>query len=143
MNKQTVKRKGHVEMPVRSFAALMAAGLLLSGASPSAEPADLPHAIDAGWNGERVCELLFENAELRVARCTFPPGIGHERHYHPRHWGHVVQGATMRITDENGTAERTFASGSSWWSDGVKWHEAVNIGQTTAVYVIYEPKTPG
>jgi hypothetical protein len=46
----------------------------------------------------------------------------------------------MRITDKNGTVDRVLPSGSSWWSDGVDWHEPVNVGVTTGVYVIIEPK---
>jgi len=124
-------------MAVRPCVSVIAAGALLG----AADPAPLPRAFDAGWQGKPVCELLFENAEMRSARCTFPPGVGHERHFHPRHWGYVVQGGTMRITDERGTVERVLASGSSWWSDGIKWHEAVNIGSTTAIYVMVEPKS--
>ncbi len=124
-------------MIVRSLAAVFIAATQLG----AADPAPLPRAFDAGWQGKPVCELLFENADMRSARCTFPPGIGHERHFHPKHFGYVVQGATMRITDQSGTAERVLETGSSWWSDGVKWHEAVNIGSTTAIYVIVEPKT--
>lgn len=109
---------------------------LLAGAT---QP-PLPTALDAGWNGRKVCELLADNADLRSLRCTFAPGEGHERHFHPPHWGYVVEGGTMRITTQAGTTERVLASGSSWWSDGVAWHEAVNIGSTTTVYVIVEPK---
>ncbi len=116
---------------------LLLAPLLLTAAAP----APLPTAFDAGWQGKPVCERLFENADLRAARCTFPPGVGHERHFHPRHWGYVVQGARMRITDAKGTSERDLVSGSTWWSDGIAWHEAVNVGTTTAVYIIYEPKS--
>ena len=119
---------------------LFAALLLVP--SPIAAQADgeLPTAMDAGWQGEEVCERLFETDEFRVGRCTFPPGIGHERHWHPPHWGYIVQGGTMRITDAQATEERAFESGGSWWSDGVEWHEAVNIGETTAVYLIVEPR---
>jgi quercetin dioxygenase-like cupin family protein len=124
-------------MAVRPGASVAAAAVLLGAADPAA----LPQAFDAGWQGKPVCEPLFENAEMRSARCTFPPGVGHERHFHSRHWGYIVQGGTMRITDARGTVERVLASGSSWWSDGIDWHEAVNIGTTTAIYVIVEPKS--
>lgn len=97
-------------------------------------------AFDAGWKGEKVCELLFENESVRAARCTFAPGVGHERHRHNPHWGYVVEGGAMRISDKAGTVDRVLSSGSSWWSDGVEWHEPVNVGETTAVYVIVEPK---
>ena len=100
----------------------------------------LPTAFDAGWKGEKVCEPLYENEEMRAARCTFPVGVGHERHFHPRHWGYIVQGTTMRITTEAGTTDRVLKTGTNWWSDGVKWHEAVNIGTETGVYIIVEPK---
>ncbi len=108
----------------------------------SADPAitALPSAFEAGWKGQRVCEPLFENASVRAARCTFPPGGGHERHYHPPHWGYIIQGSTMRITTASGTADRVLKSGTNWWSDGIDWHEAINIGTETAVYIIVEPK---
>ncbi|WP_439534276.1 cupin domain-containing protein [Polymorphobacter sp.] len=105
-----------------------------------ASGASLPSALDAGWQGSRVCELLYDNAAMRAMRCTFPPGVGHERHYHAPHWGYIVQGSTMRITTEAGTAERTLEPGTSWWSSGIAWHEAVNIGNTTGIYIIVEPK---
>lgn len=116
--------------------------LLLSVAAqePASEADALPEAFEAGWQGQDTCWQLFENDEVRVGRCTFPPGIGHERHWHPRHWGYILSGGTMRITDATGTVERSFETGGSWWSEGVEWHEAVNIGDTTAVYLIIEPK---
>jgi quercetin dioxygenase-like cupin family protein len=108
-------------------------------AEPPAPP--LPSAFDAKWHGQTVCEPLFENAAMRAARCTFPPGDGHERHFHPPHWGYIIAGGTMRITDANGTRVRELKSGSTWWSDGIAWHEAVNVGTTTSVYIIVEPKS--
>ncbi len=105
-----------------------------------ATEAPLPHALDAGWKGEKTCEPLDDTREIKTFRCVFGPGVGHERHFHPRHWGYVVAGGTMRITDAKGVREVTLKSGDTWWSDGVLWHEAVNIGDTTAIYVIVEPK---
>ena len=112
-----------------------------AGSTPPAPPAlPLPSAFDAGWNGAKVCEPLFENESMRAARCTFPPGGGHDRHFHRRHWGYIIEGGTMRITTASGTVERILNSGTNWWSDGIAWHEAINIGPTTAVYIIIEPK---
>lgn len=102
--------------------------------------ATLPNPLEAGWDGEKVCELLFENDEMRAARCIFPPGVGHERHFHPPHWGYIVEGGVMQITDKDGIREQPTPAGANWWSDGVGWHEALNIGDTTTVYVIIEPK---
>lgn len=112
-----------------------------AGSTPPAPPAlPLPSAFDAGWNGAKVCEPLFENESMRAARYTFPPGGGHDRHFHRRHWGYIIEGGTMRITTASGTVERILNSGTNWWSDGIAWHEAINIGPTTAVYIIIEPK---
>ena len=46
----------------------------------------------------------------------------------------------MQTTDAKGVRVRELKSGSSWWSDGIAWHEAVNVGTTTSVYIIVEPK---
>ncbi len=107
----------------------------------SATVTELPHAFDAGWEGKKVCELLFDNASMRAARCTFPPGVGHEKHFHAPHFGYIIEGGVMEITDADGTREQKTPTGASWWSDGVAWHQAVNIGDTTATYVIMEPKS--
>lgn len=104
------------------------------------QAAALPSAIDAGWEGEKVCELLHENDDMRAMRCTFAPGVGHERHYHPPHFGYIVSGGVMQITDADGAREQETPTGATWWSDGVEWHEALNTGDTTSVYVIVEPK---
>jgi len=46
----------------------------------------------------------------------------------------------MRITDGNGTRDVDLATGSSFTSRGVAWHEVVNVGDTTVVYLIVEPR---
>ena len=125
----------------RNLAVLASALALANGPSSgsSAAPA-LPEAFDAGWHGKKVCEVLFNDEAVRVARCTFAPGVGHERHWHPAHWGYVLHGGKMRITDESGTVTRDIQTGSNWKSAGIGWHEVLNVGDQTTVYLIVEPK---
>lgn len=99
----------------------------------------LPDPLEAGWNGAPVCENLHEDSNNRVLRCSFPPTVGHERHFHRPHFGYAIAGGRMRITDSNGTREVELATGSSFASDGVAWHEVVNVGDSTVVYLIIEP----
>ena len=89
---------------------------------------------------EPVCELLHEDARQRVLRCAFEPGVGHERHYHDAHFGYTIAAGRMRITDGEGVREVDLVSGSSSASPGEDSHEALNIGETTAVFLIVEPK---
>jgi len=100
----------------------------------------LPDPLAAGWQGKAVCERLSEDAQRRILRCTFPPGVGHERHYHSPHFGYALSGGAMRITDAGGEREVTLRTGSSFTSDGTAWHEVVNIGQSTVSYLIVEQK---
>jgi len=46
----------------------------------------------------------------------------------------------MRITEETGVRETVLATGSTFTSPGVSWHEALNIGDTTVQYLIVESK---
>lgn len=110
--------------------------------TPPEEPvvAALPDPLAAGWRGAPVCERLHEDETLRVLRCTFPPGVGHERHFHPRHFGYALAGGRVRVTDARGAREIEIATGSSFASDGVAWHEIVNVGETTVAYLIVEPR---
>ena len=126
----------------RSACAMLAA-LIIACSAPapaSSGGAPLPDPLAAGWRGHTVCEVLADNPQLRTLRCTFPPGAGHERHFHAPHWGYVLAPATMRITTATGTVVRELKAGDTWWSNGVEWHEALNVGTTTRVYLIAEPR---
>jgi len=100
----------------------------------------LPDPLTAGWNNKPVCKLLEENKNMRVLKCTFIPGAGHERHYHAPHFGYALSGGMFRIKDNNGIREVILATGSHFTSKGVEWHEVLNIGNSTAIYLIFEPK---
>jgi hypothetical protein len=121
-----------------SRTAELIASLAIVGAC--ATPSPLPDPLEAGWNGVPVCEKLHEDSKHRVLRCSFPPLVGHERHFHSRHFGYAVAGGRVRITDSSGTREVDPATGSSFASDGVDWHEVLNVGDSTVVYLIIEPK---
>ena len=100
----------------------------------------LKDPLSAGWKGESVCELVSEDDKLRVLKCTFAPGIGHERHNHAPHFGYTIAGSLFQIKDERGTREVNVVTGSSFKNEGVAWHEVLNIGDSTAVFLIIEPK---
>ena len=96
--------------------------------------------LAAGWEGKPVCERLHDDKKQRVLRCTFPPGVGHEVHYHAPHFGYVIAGGRMQITDRTGTRVVETSAGGSWGSEGIVWHEVLNVGKTTTIYLIVEPK---
>ena len=101
---------------------------------------DLPEASIAGWKGEPVAEIIQEDEEVRVFRCTFPPGVGHEKHYHEPHFGYTIKGSTFKITDEKGTRTVNVPTGTHFRKDDIYVHEVVNVGDSTAVFLIIEPK---
>jgi quercetin dioxygenase-like cupin family protein len=131
-------------MAVRKRLVLALAALLLAGATPPAPsdtaPAPLPDPLAARWKGSPVCEVLSEDEHLRALRCSFAPGQGHERHFHARHFGYALSGGRMRIVDARGTREVDLETGTSFASAGVEWHEVLNVGTTTVVYLIVEPR---
>lgn len=112
--------------------------VMTSGACTAA--ATLPDPLAAGWNGNPVCALLHKDSRQRVLRCTFEPGVGHERHYHDPNFGYAISGGRMRITNGDGVREVDLETGSSFASPGEDWHEVLNIGNTTVVYLIVEPR---
>ena len=98
----------------------------------------MPDALQAGWNGAPVCERLLEDTLQRVLRCDFLPGEIHERHFHPPHIGYAIAGGRVRIVDDSGSRDLELATGSRYFSDGVAWHEVMDIGDTTIKYVIID-----
>ena len=101
---------------------------------------NLPDPLEAGWNNQSVCEIIKENDAIRVLKCTFPPGVGHERHYHKTHFGYALEGGTFRIKDTTGVREVNIPKGTDFYNEGIEWHEVLNIGDSTAVFLIIEPK---
>ena len=100
----------------------------------------LPDPLEAGWKGEAVCEVLEETKELRVLKCTFEPGIGHDKHYHNPHVGYTLAGGKFRITDYSGTREVDVPTGYTFSKDSITTHEVLNIGKTTSIFLIMEYK---
>ncbi len=120
---------------------LVTASLVVTSLAPSGAAAELPDPLAAGWQDDAVCELLSEDDRHRALLCNFPPGVGHERHFHAPHFGYTVAGGRMQMRDAEGVREVDLATGLSWASDGVDWHEVLNVGDTTAVFLIVEPRT--
>jgi quercetin dioxygenase-like cupin family protein len=101
---------------------------------------ELPDPLQAGWKNQAVCEIVEENKKMRILKCSFAPGVGHEKHYHPAHFGYTLSGSRFQIEDETGSREVQVLSGSHFYSDGVEGHQVLNIGDSTAVFLIFEPK---
>lgn len=106
----------------------------------AAETQRLPDPLEAGWQGQSVCEVIHENDELRLLKCTFPPGVGHEKHYHDPHVGYTLVGGKFRMIDSRGTREVDVPEGYVFSNDSISTHEVLNIGETTAQFLIIEYK---
>ncbi|MDO1501456.1 cupin domain-containing protein [Winogradskyella maritima] len=100
----------------------------------------LPDPLEAGWKGKAVCEVQKENESIRILKCTFPPNVGHEKHYHNPHYGYTISGGKFRITDKTGTREVNVPTGYGFSNDSISSHEVLNIGDTTAEFLIIEYK---
>lgn len=123
-------------MLVKTFIYIILATAILYSCS---QKEFLPDPLEAGWNGQKVCEVLEENQEMRILKCTFPPRVGHEKHYHDPHFGYTIKGGKFRITDDSGTREVEIPDGYTFKNERVE-HEVLNIGDSTSVYLIIEPR---
>jgi len=101
---------------------------------------DLPDPFEAGWQGEKVCNIMHEDDEVRVLKCIFPPGVGHEKHEHQPHFGYTLQGSTFKIKDLKGTRTVNVKTGTNFSKAEVTEHEVINVGDSTAVFLIVEYK---
>ena len=100
----------------------------------------LPDPLEAGWHGEKVCSLVHEDDKVRVLKCIFPPGVGHEMHEHQPHFGYTLKGSTFKITDYKGTRTVDVKTGANFSRSEVTEHEVVNVGDSTAIFLIVEYK---
>ncbi|WP_339630622.1 cupin domain-containing protein [Bizionia echini] len=128
-------KKIHLQIQLKTILIFLFIGYFSCGVKPN-----LPDPLEAGWNSKAVCEVVKNTPKIRVLKCIFPPGVGHEKHYHNPHVGYTLSGSRFRITDTTGTREVNVPSGSSFSKDTITWHQVLNIGDSTAVFLIMEPK---
>jgi quercetin dioxygenase-like cupin family protein len=100
--------KPNIVLAVATGAAL---GLLVTPFAATAD--DVPDGLSVDWQGKKPCEKLFEDAQVRVARCTFPPGAAHVCHSHPSYFFYVTSGGKGQVQDEKGTRKIDLATGAS------------------------------
>ena len=105
-----------------------------------AQAADVPDALSVEWRGNHPCEKLFEDAQVRVARCTFPPGAMHVCHSHPSYLSYVVSGGQAQVQDEKGVRKVNVVAGALADVPPTPWHELINVGDTTLQFVVVEKK---
>jgi len=101
---------------------------------------ELPDPLEAGWKGESVCEVIENNDKIRILKCSFEPGVGHEEHYHNPHVGYTLSGGKFRITDNTGTREVNVPTGYVFSKNTITSHTVLNIGDNTSTYLIIEYK---
>ena len=107
----------------------------------AARSESVPDALSVEWQGQKPCEKLFEDAQIRIARCTFPPGSMHVRHSHPGYFSYVLSGGGKgQIQDEKGTRQIEVRTDTVTNNPPIHWHELTNIGDTTLRYLIIERK---
>jgi beta-alanine degradation protein BauB len=102
--------------------------------------ADVPDALSVEWQGKKPCELLHEDSQIRIMRCTLPPGAVHVRHSHPASFNYVLSGGKVQLQDEKGTRAAEVPTGAHVDSPPVPWHEATNVGDTTLQFLVIEEK---
>jgi quercetin dioxygenase-like cupin family protein len=116
-----------------------------AGGFPLTTPAlsqtgDIPDALSVEWQGKHLCENLYEDVNIRVLRCTFPPGAVHVKHYHPAAFGYVLEGGKGQVVDANGTRQVESKADAFWAGDPIPWHEYTNTGDTTERFLAVEKK---
>lgn len=119
---------------------LTLAAALAALAAPVLAQDATPDALSVEWKGQHPCEKLYEDAQIRVARCTFPPGAVHLRHSHPAYLSYVLEGGRMKSVSASGAQTFESVAGKLSATDPIPWHEATNVGDTTVRYLIIEKK---
>jgi quercetin dioxygenase-like cupin family protein len=112
--------------------------LLIGPAAALAE--SVPDALFVEWHGKKPCEMLSEDAQVRIARCTLPPGAVHVCHSHPAYSFYVLSGGHGQVQDENGARKIELVTGAFVDATATPWHEFANIGETTLEFLIVEKK---
>ena len=124
--------------PAQLFVVFLGMTVLVAPLAAMAE--DVPDAVSVEWQGQKPCEKLFEDAQVRISLCTFQPGAVHVCHSHPSHVFYVLSGGKAQVQDEKGTRQVEVRTGSHVDVPPVRRHEVTNIGDTTLQFLVVEKK---
>ena len=100
-------------------------GLLLACMAPftaDAGESALPDPLEAGWQGVPVCEKLHEDADHRILRCTFPPGV----------WSQMICVQSMG----------SFPSSAIHYSILLQYCNRMLLGPVEDPQILIDPSTP-
>jgi beta-alanine degradation protein BauB len=101
---------------------------------------DVPDALSVEWQGKKPCEKLHEDDQIRILRCTFPPGGKHVRHQHPANFVYALSGGKLQVESASGTRDLDVLTDAYVLSKPVPWHEVTNTGDTTERFIVVEMK---
>ena len=121
------------------FCSALAGTVLVLGCS-AARSENVPDAFSVEWQGKHPCEKLYEDAQIRIGRCTFPPATVHVCHSHPSYFGYTLSGGQGQVRDARGTRQGETKTGDHRDTAPIRWHEYTNVGDTTISFLIVEKK---
>lgn len=107
-------------------------------ASPPVAPA--PDIAVVEWQGKKVCEVLMEDTEVRISRCSLPAGATHLRHHHMTRFVYRLSDGEERTTDAAGTRDSASKAGDYGVAPALDWHQVLNAGSGELRYVIVDLK---
>lgn len=122
----------------RLVVTLLGAGFLLAPYAVLAE--EVPDAFTVEWQGKHPCEKLYEDAQIRIGRCTFPPGAVHMRHSHPGYVVYTLSEGKAQVQDEKGTRPSEPRTDAYADVPPIPWHVFTNTGDTTIRFLVIEKK---
>src|SRR5262249_36309520 len=95
--------------------------LALTTAAHAQQTEDVPDALSVEWQG--TCEKLHEDDQIRILRCSFPPGSKHVRHQHPANFVYTLSGGKLNTESASGTREAEVGTDAYVLNKPIPWHE--------------------
>jgi hypothetical protein len=81
------------------------------------------------WQRKKPCEKLHEDDQIRILRCTFPPGG--QASASPRKFRLLVKRWNVEVLNASGTRQVETVTDAATLSPAIPWHEVTNIADTT------------
>ena len=121
-------------------ASVVLLGMAFLMVPPAVQAESNPDAWPFEWQDQKPCERLFEDAQIRISRCIFPPGAVHFLRFYPGYLSYILSGGKGLIAESKGTRQINLRADTFTSNQPIAWHELINIGDTTLRYLVVERK---
>ena len=121
-------------------ASVVLLGMAFLMVPPAVQAESNPDAWPFEWQDQKPCERLFEDVQIRITRCIFPPGAVHFHRFRFGYFSYMLSNGKGLLAENKGTRQIEVHADTFGNSQPNTYYELTNTSEQTLRYLVIERK---